>query len=82
MLRESVSNVVRHAHATTLSVELRIRDDVSVEITDNGRGISDADTRRSGLDNLAARAEDAGGHFETQPNPTGGTILRWSAPLP
>ncbi|MBH0781080.1 sensor histidine kinase [Nocardia bovistercoris] len=82
VLRESVSNVVRHAHATTLSVELRIRDDVTIEIVDNGRGIGDADTRRSGLANLATRAENDGGSFEIAPNPGGGTILRWSAPLP
>jgi len=82
VLREAVCNVVRHAQATTLSVELRIRDDVTIEITDNGRGISESDTRRSGLANLATRAANEGGTFSIDPNPGGGTILRWSAPLP
>ena len=82
VLRESVSNVVRHAHATSLSVELRIGDEVTIEIVDDGRGLSTAETRRSGLANLAARADEAGGSFEIAPNPGGGTILRWSAPLP
>ncbi|MGW4370611.1 GAF domain-containing protein [Nocardia takedensis] len=82
VLRESVSNVVRHAHATNLSVELRIGDEVTIEIVDDGRGIDTAKTRRSGLANLAARADEAGGSFEIAPNPGGGTILRWSAPLP
>ncbi|MET7772764.1 GAF domain-containing protein [Nocardia sp. NPDC005366] len=82
VLREAISNVVRHAHATTLAVELRVRDDVTIEITDNGTGISEIDTRRSGLANLAARAENAGGSFGIGPNPSGGTILRWAAPLP
>ncbi|WP_288049885.1 GAF domain-containing protein [Nocardia sp.] len=82
VLREAVCNVVRHADATTLAVELRIRDEVTIEITDNGKGISESDTRRSGLANLAVRAENDGGSFDIRPNPGGGTILHWSAPLP
>ncbi|QBS39312.1 GAF domain-containing sensor histidine kinase [Nocardia sp. CS682] len=82
VLREAVSNVVRHASATTVAVELKIRDDVTIEITDDGTGVPADSTRRSGLANLAARAEQAGGTFSIDNNPGGGTVLRWSAPLP
>ncbi|WP_406277200.1 GAF domain-containing protein [Nocardia sp. NBC_00881] len=82
VLREAVSNVVRHASATTVSVELRVHDDVTIEVTDDGVGLRDDITRRSGLANLATRAEQAGGCFSIESRPSGGTVLRWSAPLP
>ncbi|MFF3228296.1 GAF domain-containing protein [Nocardia suismassiliense] len=82
VLREAVSNVVRHAAAATVSVELKIRDDVTIEVTDDGTGVPADNTRRSGLANLAARAEQAGGTFSIDTKPGGGTVLRWSAPLP
>jgi signal transduction histidine kinase len=82
VLREAVSNVVRHASATTVSIELKVRDDVTIEVIDNGIGVPDDIARRSGLANLAARAEQAGGSFSIENNPAGGTVLRWSAPLP
>ncbi|WP_157119560.1 sensor histidine kinase [Nocardia xishanensis] len=82
VLREAISNVVRHARASTLAVELRVGNDVTIEITDDGIGISGDITRRSGLANLAVRAEQAGGTFEVRNAPAGGTVLRWSVPLP
>ncbi|WP_062992212.1 GAF domain-containing sensor histidine kinase [Nocardia anaemiae] len=82
VLREAVSNVVRHASASTVSVELKVRDDVSIEVTDDGIGVPDDIARRSGLANMAARAKEAGGTFSIENRPGGGTVLRWSAPLP
>ena len=35
-------------------------------------------SRRSGLANLAARAENAGGSFSVTNRPEGGTVLRWA----
>ena len=82
VLRETVSNAVRHAQASTLSVELRVGDDVTVVVSDNGMGISPDVGRRSGLANLTARAAAAGGHCDIEPIPGGGTTVRWQAPLP
>ncbi|MGV9616410.1 GAF domain-containing protein [Nocardia xishanensis] len=82
VLREAVSNVVRHAGATMVAVELRVGDHVTIEVADDGIGIADDVTRRSGLANLAVRAEQAGGTFQIGPRPAGGTVLRWSVPLP
>ncbi|MEU7767747.1 GAF domain-containing protein [Nocardia sp. NPDC049190] len=82
VLREALSNVVRHASATTVSIELQIGDDITVEVTDDGIGLPDDITRRSGLANLAKRAERAGGRFSVNNVPTGGTTLRWTVPLP
>ncbi|WP_433522708.1 GAF domain-containing protein [Nocardia pseudovaccinii] len=82
VLREAVSNAVRHASATTVSVQLRVRDDVTIEVTDDGIGVPDDLARMSGLANLATRAEQAGGSFSVIKGEHGGTMLRWSAPLP
>ncbi|MEV0063189.1 GAF domain-containing protein [Nocardia sp. NPDC050718] len=81
VLREAVSNVVRHAKANSVAVELVVRDEVTIEVADDGIGIAPEVTRRSGLANLAARAAAAGGVFTATARPEGGTLLRWSAPL-
>ena len=81
VVREAVSNAVRHAHATTLAVTVKVEDELSIEVVDNGRGMSDR-TKRSGLANIHYRAQQVGGTFTLDTPPTGGTSLRWSAPLP
>ncbi|WP_435593249.1 GAF domain-containing sensor histidine kinase [Nocardia sp. bgisy118] len=82
VLRETLSNVVRHAHASAVSVKLTIGDDVILEITDNGIGLPEDISRRSGLANIAARAYEAGGTFSAGRGPSEGTVIRWSVPLP
>ncbi len=81
VVREAVSNVVRHAGARSLTVSVTVDDDLTIGVTDDGVGIS-ADITRSGLANLAARAHECGGQFTIAPQPGGGTRLVWSAPLP
>ncbi|MGO4617154.1 GAF domain-containing sensor histidine kinase [Nocardia sp. 2YAB30] len=82
VVREGASNAVRHAAATSVSVSLTVGDDITVEVADDGTGVPDDLTWRSGLADLAARAERAGGGFGIGSSPTGGTVLRWAAPLP
>lgn len=81
VVRESVSNVVRHARAESMTVTVGIGDDVVVEVSDDGVGLGDGDEAdRSGLVNLARRAESLGGTLTTPPR-DGGTVVRWSVPL-
>ena len=80
VVREAVSNAVRHAGATALTITVRVEDDVSIEVADDGCGIP-ADVTASGLNNLRSRAGQAGGEFTVAAGPSGGTVLRWSAPL-
>lgn len=80
VLREALSNVVRHAAATSVEVRVSVDPDgVNVRVSDDGRGLAAA-TRRSGLRNLAARAVRFGGHLECAERPGGGTSLHWSVP--
>ena len=79
--RELLSNVVRHAQASTCALDLRVTDEVlTLRVEDDGRGLGDV-TRRSGLDNLGVRAQQRGGTFELGDATPHGTIATWSVPL-
>ncbi len=80
VVREAVSNAVRHAHARTLIVNVRVEDELAIEVIDDGRGMP-ADVTASGLNNLRRRAAEVGGDFSVGDAPGGGTVLRWAAPL-
>jgi signal transduction histidine kinase len=81
--REAVSNAVRHAGARTVTVTLDVessRDQLLLDIVDDGIGIP-PDVARSGLHNLAERAEQLGGTLTVAPRRGGGTRLQWRVPL-
>jgi two-component system, NarL family, sensor histidine kinase DevS len=78
VVRELVTNVVRHAAASRLTVEVSVADSVSVVVTDDGVGMPPI-TVRSGLANLTDRAERRGGRLETSTGPSG-TQVTWSVP--
>ncbi|HWT47143.1 MAG TPA: sensor histidine kinase, partial [Mycobacterium sp.] len=81
VVREALSNAARHAQATTVMIRITVGDDLCIEVSDNGRGMPEEITG-SGLTNLRWRATQAGGEFTIEGTPaTGGTLLRWSAPL-
>lgn len=80
VVREALSNVVRHANATTVTATISVDDDLAIEIIDNGIGVPDA-IARSGLHNLGERAEQAGGTLLVERRQAGGTRLFWSAPV-
>jgi signal transduction histidine kinase len=79
--REALSNVARHARAGEAHLAVDVRDEeVVLRVEDDGVGIPEGG-RRSGLRNMAERAEGLGGSFQTRPRPGGGTLLVWRAPL-
>jgi signal transduction histidine kinase len=80
VVREALSNVARHAHASQVTVAIDVHDDLLLRVEDNGVGIPE-EGRRSGLRNMAERAEKLGGSFTAEPRPDGGTVLTWQAPL-
>ena len=80
-LREALSNVVRHAGATTVDVSVIVNDDVLLTVVDDGVGPPGPDTPRGhGLKNMGARAERRGGRLGLRPGPSSGTILEWRVP--
>jgi signal transduction histidine kinase len=81
-VRESVTNVAKHARAHSATVDLSLAGDVlTVRVTDDGIGVGET-TRSSGTSNLAARAQKWGGSFEVAPGPMGGTVATWNVRVP
>jgi signal transduction histidine kinase len=82
-LREALSNTARHARAShvDVSVEVDSAGDLTLRVADNGIGIP-ADARRSGLRNLAQRADKLGGELRLAPAGPArtGTELVWRVP--
>jgi signal transduction histidine kinase len=84
-LREALSNAARHAGASEVDVTADVDPDgiLAVQVIDDGTGIP-AGTKRSGLRNLASRAEQLGGELRLEPAdaavPTPGTKLEWRVP--
>ena len=82
VVREGVSNAVRHAAATDVVVTVSVGDDLVVDVSDDGRGMPEA-AALSGLLNLERRARSYGGELDVSPrDPEPGTRLVWRVPLP
>jgi signal transduction histidine kinase len=92
VVQEALTNVSRHAQATHALVRVSERDGVvRASVTDDGRGLPEADRlgpRGDGLEGgfgmsgMRERAELVGGELELVPAPGGqGTVMRLSVPL-
>ena len=95
-LREALSNAARHAGADRVEVSVEADGDLTLRVVDNGVGIAPG-AHRSGLANLAKRAERLGGSLRVGNVPVGrrageadldasgragpGTELVWRVPL-
>jgi len=82
--QEALTNVSKHAQATRVTVDVTQAAGVlSIEVTDNGRGLGAEDlakARSFGIRGLHERAETVGGWVDISSNP-GGTTLILSVPL-
>jgi len=81
VVRETITNVARHAHASAVRVAVAAdAHRLDVEVDDDGVGLGDS-TRRSGLTNLTRRAERRGGTMTVDHRNEGGLRVRWTIPL-
>lgn len=83
-LRECLSNVARHAQASTVAVSIVCTDEMlELIVDDDGVGVAEVrPSVGSGLTNLATRSEQHGGTFVLEPLPRTGSRARWSIPAP
>ncbi|MET7400989.1 GAF domain-containing sensor histidine kinase [Dactylosporangium sp. NPDC005572] len=83
VLREALSNVAKHAQATSTRVTVDTRSGgVTLVVEDNGRGCDPAtNPEGNGLRNMRARAEDLGGTCTVEPAAAAGTRLTWHVPF-
>lgn len=84
VLREALSNVVRHAHASSVDIGVVVDGGVTLRVEDDGIGLPSANGcaghPRRGLENMAVRARNLGGSFEAVPGSHAGTRLEWRVP--
>jgi signal transduction histidine kinase len=80
-LREALSNVARHANASTVEVLVRAGSGmITLRVADNGVGFSKDAQHGHGLDNMQARADSLGGVCEFSARRGGGTVVTWRVP--
>lgn len=83
-VRETLHNIVQHAHASEVVMELAMTDDhLRITILDNGQGFDAASCRNgNGLSNLRERLAGMGGVCEISAQPEEGTRVSLALPLP
>ena len=80
IVQEALTNVVRHAHAHTCMVRLVCREQLTVEVTDDGLGLPATYRCGVGLNSMRERAEELGGSWLIEPGPDGGMCVRAQIP--
>ncbi|GAA2696340.1 MULTISPECIES: GAF domain-containing protein [Actinosynnema] len=80
VVRELVSNAVRHSGASELTVTIEADRELTISVVDNGIGMPEK-VARSGLRNLDERARRLGGSAAVEACAGGGTRVTWQVPL-
>jgi signal transduction histidine kinase len=83
--QEALTNVVKHAHAKSVSIVLTRREgSVTALIEDDGRGFTPAETREDGLGMLGMQERIAlvGGQLTVESSQAGGTTIAVEVPVP
>jgi PAS domain S-box-containing protein len=85
IVQEALTNILRHAQATRVAVALKVVDDIlELTVSDNGRGITPAETQSKkslGLLGMRERAHLIGGRLDITGLPGVGTTVQVRAPL-
>jgi signal transduction histidine kinase len=88
IIQESLTNIRKHAKATTAKIDLRRRNGkLFLTVTDDGIGIvpnskSPSVFPRFGMATMRERTESIGGTFAIESTPGSGTVVRVEVPLP
>lgn len=82
VVREALANIARHARSACASVRIVVEQGlITATVDDEGVGLGARRVLGRGLGNLASRAEQLGGGSAVETRPTGGTRVRWWAPI-
>lgn len=85
ILQEALTNIARHSGATKVEIFLKKQDgEITMEVRDNGRGISEADLTKNtsfGLLGMRERALFLGGDVEVKGHPGFGTSVKVQIPV-
>ena len=80
VISEAITNAIKHAQATTITVRVRTGRRLTVEVTDDGIGIPAAATGH-GITGMSDRVSALDGTFSVTAVDGGGTALSFSFPL-
>ncbi|MEU4700301.1 sensor histidine kinase [Nonomuraea dietziae] len=79
--QEAVTNVRRHAHATTALIRLERQEELWLTVSDDGIGLQEERRNGVGLASMRERAAEAGGDCVVTGRPGGGTEVVVRLPL-
>jgi len=83
IMREAITNGVRHGRATDVTLELTTGEGIRMAVRDNGSGFRPGGPRRRGsfgLTSMRARARALGGDVSVQSAPGEGTLVEVTLP--
>ena len=84
VLKECLHNVIKHAAATKVSIQITLESDLfSCTIQDNGKGFELNQKRAfgNGLRNIRQRMEEIGGTLSFKSRPQEGTTVQFAVPI-
>ena len=83
--QEALTNAVRHSGGSHVDVELAVDADarqLTVRVTDDGIGLSDAEPLGFGIQSMRQRARDVGGECAVRAGGSGGVEVTAMLPFP
>ncbi|SKA15126.1 hybrid sensor histidine kinase/response regulator [Sediminibacterium ginsengisoli] len=81
IVQEQMNNIIKHAQASHITIELYRQKNITLSIQDNGKGFNPAEKRKGiGLNNIVSRAELYGGTIELKTSPGQGCRLHIAFP--
>jgi signal transduction histidine kinase len=81
-VKEILNNIVRHAEATEVKLQMTIGDKLEIDIVDNGKGFNpEIGADGHGLKNCSLRVAKIGGHFQIESIARTGTAFHIQIPL-
>jgi len=82
IVQEALTNVIRHAHAQSCHVRFLVEGVFHIEVSDDGKGLTEADRAGVGLTSMRERAEELGGTLMIRNAVPRGTQITARLPLP
>lgn len=83
IVREGISNAIRHAHVRRLRVRVRLDGaQLLLDLTDDGFGTPESVREGRGMDSMRSRAAELKGRIDWTPGTHGGTKIVLRFPLP
>jgi signal transduction histidine kinase len=75
LVKESLNNIAKHAHATNVVINFDVNNALHINISDNGKGIAQEHiTKGNGLNNMRKRIQSMRGNMEIL-NGAGTTVI-------